>query len=280
MIYRPRRSLAIPMALLLVAGASSLMSAPQDAGAPLRNEDVVRMVARGGSIEDVLGVIQRAAAVQFELDPEMLIELRRAGVPERVLAAMIARQRELAPASPPPPIAVSPAAVQQGTIELVFQKDPSGEPRKGTAVTLENDAKNRRVELSFFVICLDPMHVPDQWHTKTPLKAPFPRHEMLWFHQDTQRGKPSRREPTVFLALPDRESLNLAAGSHSLLFGVAARSEGSEWTPLATVPASLEVKPSAATKIVLLVRTARVQPFDPALGPTPWITCEVVRTGS
>src|SRR5215831_15075007 len=76
------------------------------------------MVNQGRPEPEILRIIA-ASPVEFDLDQEMTQELRRAGVSERILAAMRQRQAEAgARSSPEPPVAASP--VPRGSLQLTF----------------------------------------------------------------------------------------------------------------------------------------------------------------
>src|SRR5947209_19893694 len=58
--------------------------------APLTNASVVKLVRAGFSERAVIAII-RARPVNFDLAPERLIELKKSGVGEKVILAMIGR---------------------------------------------------------------------------------------------------------------------------------------------------------------------------------------------
>jgi hypothetical protein len=69
-----------------------------NAEAPLTNAAVVKLVRAGFREKTVVAII-RARAVSFELSPERLIELKKSGVSEKVILAMIARAESVELAS-------------------------------------------------------------------------------------------------------------------------------------------------------------------------------------
>jgi hypothetical protein len=83
-------SVALFMSVVLMAGTHTL-AAGQGAEAPLTNAAIVKLVRAGFREKTVLAII-RARPVSFDLSPERLIELKKAGVTERVILAMLARQ--------------------------------------------------------------------------------------------------------------------------------------------------------------------------------------------
>jgi hypothetical protein len=67
------------------------VAAGQGAEAPLTNASVVKLVRAGFREKTVIAII-RARPVAFDLSPERLVELKKAGVGERLILAMLARQ--------------------------------------------------------------------------------------------------------------------------------------------------------------------------------------------
>jgi hypothetical protein len=65
-------------------------SAQQSAETPLTNASVIKLV-RAGFKEKTLVAIINSRPVQFDLSPDRLIELKKSGVSERVIMAMLAR---------------------------------------------------------------------------------------------------------------------------------------------------------------------------------------------
>ena len=86
MTPRIRASLVL-LAAVLLAGAAG--PAPQD---PLTNEEIVRRVASGEGARTILEAIA-ARPPGYDLDPDLLDEMVRAGVPRTVIEAMKSRGR-------------------------------------------------------------------------------------------------------------------------------------------------------------------------------------------
>src|ERR671927_1203583 len=80
------------LVLVFVAAGASARARAQGQAAPttLTNAAVVKLVRAGFREKTVIAIIN-ARAVSFELSPDRLIELKKGGVPERVILAMIAR---------------------------------------------------------------------------------------------------------------------------------------------------------------------------------------------
>ena len=81
------RSLAIVSLLLCVTSAA--VSA-QQGEAPLTNASIVKLVRAGFKEKTVIAIIHNRAS-RFNLDPDKLIELKRNGVSENIILAMLAR---------------------------------------------------------------------------------------------------------------------------------------------------------------------------------------------
>ena len=81
------------LALLVVSGAGAVFA--QGAEPPLTNSAVVKLVRAGFSEKTVIAII-RSRPSRFELSAEKLIELKKGGVGERVILAMLARNEAVA----------------------------------------------------------------------------------------------------------------------------------------------------------------------------------------
>ena len=77
----------------------------QDRAKPLTNEDVIKMVKSGMDEEVVKTIVQRAPAANFDTSPNALILLKNAGVPAKVMSAMVTGP---APTSIAAPLAAGP----------------------------------------------------------------------------------------------------------------------------------------------------------------------------
>ena len=78
--------------LVFVAAAATARAQGQSPSGPttLTNASVVKLVRAGFREKTVISIIN-ARPVSFDLSPDRLIELKKGGVPERVILAMIAR---------------------------------------------------------------------------------------------------------------------------------------------------------------------------------------------
>ena len=87
------RSIKLALVFTLCAiFAASAQAQPQTSGAatPLTNAAVVKLVRAGFSDKTVISLI-RARPSRFDLTPDRLIELKKSGVSEKIILAMIAR---------------------------------------------------------------------------------------------------------------------------------------------------------------------------------------------
>ena len=81
---------SLPLILLLVFSAGSVF-AQSDNSAPLKNTDVVKFVKAGFKEKNIITIIA-SRPVAFELTPDRMIELKKTGVSEKIILAMIYRQ--------------------------------------------------------------------------------------------------------------------------------------------------------------------------------------------
>src|SRR6185503_19628437 len=81
--------------LILVCLGVCWVSAPaQTADDPLTNNAVVKLVKANFKEKTIISIIS-ARTTRFDLSTERMIELKRAGVSERIILAMLARQQGL-----------------------------------------------------------------------------------------------------------------------------------------------------------------------------------------
>jgi hypothetical protein len=81
--------IALAIALCLCFGQLAAQ-AQQEREAPLTNASIIKLVRAGFKEKTVITII-RARPTQFDLAPDRLIELKRVGVSERIIIAMLAR---------------------------------------------------------------------------------------------------------------------------------------------------------------------------------------------
>jgi hypothetical protein len=81
--------------VLLVCGIASFSATAQVSEVPLTNLAVVKLVRAGFKEKTVIAIIH-SRPNQFVLDPDKLIELKRSGVSENIILAMLAQDNSLA----------------------------------------------------------------------------------------------------------------------------------------------------------------------------------------
>ena len=106
----------------MILAALLLAAALAAADTPMTDDEVVRRLSAGESVDAILADVQRRPPA-FDVSEDMVAELRAAGVPEAVLQAMIARAAAAAPKEEPPapgqaPASPSPAATPRPMAEL------------------------------------------------------------------------------------------------------------------------------------------------------------------
>lgn len=227
-----RATLALLLTLAALAAAAAAPAGDPSAATPMTDEDVVRMFAAGSSVEAILDAIRERPG-HYDLSDEMVIELRRAGIPDSVIAAMRARQ-------PAPPVAPEADRPRRGSVRVAVRfhgartlhvPDYADEDLKDR-LSLPKDVPMRAVkDLAVYVACTTPEHAPDLWRSKTPLGRDMvatPRHRMLAFVAgDTPEGKSPK------LAVPRSVDVDLDdVEPHDLVAGIAARI-GDRWYTIA-----------------------------------------------
>jgi hypothetical protein len=225
----------------VLAVATLLFAIPPLAGAterPMTDEEVVRMFVAGHSVESILLEIERREP-GFDLDPEMLRELRRVALPEAIIEAMQRRQalerppEEPSPPSPAPPVEPGPVLrVLLSSGERDGPRTISVRARVPPELAAEWDPHGSTVDLmltdlALFLICETPEHVPDHWRLASPMGRDFfsvRRHRMLQFVTGTDDGTEGGR---VKLELPPVLEAPVEWDEpHDLAVGLAVRVNG------------------------------------------------------
>lgn len=228
---------------------------------PLTDEDIVRLFVSGSGTQELCALI-RASAVEFDLSPEMLEELRFAGLPDEVIRAMVERQAQQDETESPERAAeADDAGTVQPRLRVVInpKKERTGEPQ---ALRMLDAIEPRVVEawqlgpqvrqftgLALFLTCRTADHVPDHWRSRSPLGRDFRsarRHRVLLFLPEASRvpaGKFREQMSKLALLPGERESLpdlgvleleiplsmevELAPGTvHDLTLGIAVQAGG------------------------------------------------------
>lgn len=256
-----------PLLLAIVLAAAAEGTAAPSAS-PLKNEDIVRMVASGTPEKEILRAIEDRPEA-FDLSNDMVEELRLAGVSEAVLTAMRHRHAESAPATPPPaplraakdraPLVVTLAGDR--TLKVPAWADEEAKAR----FHLPKENEQRQVkDVAVFLACTTAEHVPDLWRSKTPLgrdMGAVVRHEMLAFVPgDTPDGK----APRVTVPATIQGDVD-ASDPHDIILGVAARI-GDHWVQLAFATLKgVKLGPDAKTVTGRIARKGHGFDFEIAL---------------
>jgi len=266
--------------------------------AALTESDVVRMLAAGQPEEAILRVIHDRP-VSFDLSEEMLAELRQAGVSERVLAAMSARQIGMQPKRPAGAEEAEGEPVPgHALVRIVFRPEAGqGDAAlylpviagKDLAERLQLQAlpEDRQVsDIALFVACRTKAHVPGLWRSSSPLGRDFvtmPPHEILAFESGARRVPRSEvpesaraaheaEASTEWLRLdvPAELTAQVETGTaHDLIVGVAALL-GDHYLALTLAKAN-DVSANAELRIPAVIRGGggHGPPFEVRLEPPP-----------
>lgn len=211
--------------------ALTLSEAPADPEPPLTTEAVVQMYARGLPQETILGEIS-ARQVDFDLDDEMLAELRAAGLPAVLIQAMLDRTaRERVAAGPREAPAQAPGPPRLRVLFNPDRRDGKPELLRLTGEELDRFAEDGALEdVAIFLACLTPTHVPDHWRAQSALGRDFdgmPRHRLLAFVGGAAHRERSGEPDQLELAIPPELEVELQAGvEHDLMLGIAVEFAG------------------------------------------------------
>jgi hypothetical protein len=243
------------------AAAAARPAVPPEQRPPLTNEDVVRLVMTGTS-EKVIRDQIAERRVDFDLAPDVVRELRIAGVSDTLIEAMRRRQAAMPAATPrptPPPestalgvleVAVAPSdggAGKDHPIIALRALPPRMQRRAGMEVGMVTD-------LAVAIVCTTPDHVPDHWDTRSPLEG-VPRHELLLFQPGSQEETVKGIE-LIYLTPPPLYRVQLPAGRHALLVIAAGRQFGSSsWRALAADGGPVDIVAGQTTHLTVRARS-------------------------
>jgi len=271
---RPAGAIAGPAARLLLAlliaihvcipAARAGEETPEEAEV-LTNETIVRLVMHETPASTIVLRIRREPS-RFDVQPEILSELREAGVPEEVIREMVAaaaKSRRPRPAEAPQTPATGAAAPTPGTVEIDFDDDPALGPAANSVMMPEKLERKGSLrgpvpaEMAFAVVCTDPTHVPDDWEHKTHLDESFMRHKLLFLHEGQEAATGKGEKGMVFVPHPASWSFPAEPGLHRGIISFVVRMAGDErYTPVAAAEFdSLEVRAGEITRVHLRVRT-------------------------
>jgi len=207
--------LSLPCALILAFGlALSVLPLPAQDEAPLTEVDIVRRVMAGTDAKSLIELIG-SSTVAFDISQEMQEELALAGVPARVIQAMVAKQREQdgpGAGDDAEPIDFDDAFLEarlfilldagepdEGDTEPTLRIEESMPPPLAEELRLKDD-EARFSDVGIFLICRTADHVPDHWRSQTPLGRDFnwtPRHRLLEFVSGATRREPGKVSKTL-----------------------------------------------------------------------------------
>jgi hypothetical protein len=228
--------------------------------APLTNEDIVRLAMHGTSESAILRAIAENP-VDFDLEAEIVHELRSAGVAEAIIEAMRRRQAAMTHAPDPSPAGPAGAAAARGTLHLTFAGDtPDAPGAAGEIFAVRTPPRGvvapggmevgRAADLALAILCTTADHVPDHWDTITPIQG-APRHRVVLFRPGSRPGRVKGFE-VLFLNRDPVEPAALPAGSHDLIVGLAGQVPGSDfWRLLAADAAHVQVDGIHPTRLAL-----------------------------
>jgi hypothetical protein len=241
-------ALAASFALALALFAPAATNADD---APMRTEDVVRLLVQGSSTEEILSAIRSRPAV-FDVSPDMQEELRVAGVSDEIIQAMIERMEELnpppspveepaaeadAPAPPEPTLRIRLHPGRGDALPAVLRLEGTVDSQLREAWQLDAAAEGTPFEdLAVYLVCRTATHVPDHWRSKSPLGRDFismPRHRMLVFLTASEQAGESPGSGALELKLPGSLDVDLLPGEeHDLSLGIAIQAGGRylRWT--------------------------------------------------
>jgi hypothetical protein len=211
-------------------------------------------------VEEILEWIE-SSPVRFDVSPDVLAELRIAGVPEKVIQAMILRAR----ATAAPPEVPAEEREEHGWIEIAFEEEPGEPPAASTIVLPEKTKLPERgeepepLELAFMVVCTNPTHVPGFWKGLSPAPDVFRRHRVLFFREGTASLESERERKLIYLVHPPAWRFEVAAGIHRGYVGVAAKL-GDDETYDAAIAAPFEdltVEEGRVTRVHVRLRSSR-----------------------
>src|SRR3954462_2127552 len=79
--------------LALLAAVAIIPATAQQRDQPLTNQSVIKLVKAGFREKTVIAII-RSRSSKFDLSPDRLIEMKRAGVGEQIILAMLSHEGE------------------------------------------------------------------------------------------------------------------------------------------------------------------------------------------
>jgi hypothetical protein len=257
--------LAILLSFLVLSSlffaGSVILAAADDPDDLLINEDVVRLVMTGAAEQAILELIERRK-VESALSPDIVSELRLAGVGKTIVEAMRRRQAAM-PHSGLSPIRTTPEGTRLGTLEVRLAATSGAEDKADRSVVAAKALPEgaRRPpglevglvsDLAFAVLCTTGHHVPDHWDVRSRIEG-APRHALLLFEAGSASGKQKGFE-ILYLDYPPAYTASIPEGRHALQFAVAGKHVGSgAWRLLAADGATVVIESGVVSRVAIEV---------------------------
>lgn len=228
----------------------------------LTNEDIVRLLMTGTPEQAVIETI-RARPADFDLAPDIVGELRAAGVSDRILEAM--RQRQAAMPRREPPPTPEPSPTPTGLLEVRFAQDAGGgKPSEHTAIALKSLPRgmpreggtevSEMTDLALAILCTSADHVPDHWEERSPVRN-APRHELLLFRPASAVDRVKGAE-ILYLDHQPTYQVSLPEGNHNIQIAAVGKQAGSgTWRLLSTDGARIAVLGGRTTRLTVRARS-------------------------
>jgi hypothetical protein len=221
---------AVWLVLPLAVAAAWALCGNAGESPPLDEKEVVREFVRGRPMAEILHEIERREPA-YDLSPEMLDELRHAGLPEALIEAMRRRAEKRAAAeTTAAPIPAVALALRIRLLSRGVSVARRVDPQLAAEWELGNAPEEREfADLALYLACVQPEHVPDQWRLASPLGRDFhtmPRHHLLAFIS-APSGEAAPDGERIVLDLPEVLDVVLEPGvPHDLRLGLALQVGG------------------------------------------------------
>jgi len=260
-----RICLALSLSFLFLTALSA------DEAGPLTNVDIVRMAAARVSEKEIIRTIREADSTTFDLESDMVVELRRAGVSQAIIDVMLEVQPQIRPEQP------DPESTDVVNLEVRFpDRDPEN-PASNTASLPGVADETNQNSILFYVACLAPTHVPDLWQTKTPMTTRFQRHKLIGvIEENITESDKKKKNVKVHLVLPETTLMEIPAGPHQLEVGLAGKVDEEGWFPLASAEGILDAQMGVPALLEIKISTRGLKWLGRKSANTPLHTVEIV----
>jgi hypothetical protein len=287
--------LALATATILLASLAWFAHGEIDAPTALTEEDVVRLFVQGMPADELVRKIETSPG-SYDLSDEMVEELKIAGIPEKVLNAMIRRQAEMHAV-----VDTAEPQTRPGRPRLIVRLNPDWKatddkplPKLLALDAVDPDLAQRLglrssdqpiTDLGIALFCRTADHVPDHWRSKTPLGRDFgnsARHRMLVFLSGADSTPASKLRNTMskmFMApgmrdsiadlnvlsleIPERLAIEIDPGvAHDLTLGIVLNIGGRNYLTLTDTRDSVLVGNASDTTISAELRGSSKNPLS------------------